>query len=273
MYAKLLILLAMTNNCMLSMSRDLINAVKANKIARVEQLLLSDVDVNQDDHHETALGLAASQNKIAIAQLLLSHNRYNIDSTNKITINKPSRGLTPLHWAVYFRHEQMVQLLLNHGADVAYECEVGNALMFFLKGKHPTTEKQYQDTKKIFSLLIATLHQQKPHVLNDSNVQQELTGVINHYIPYWLDSWKFLHPHETIVTNEYPEFKYNVLQAIHYATCRDIIAENLASESFKKLIQDKSHLNRMFPAQLQSNVLDRLILQELTGKRMIAYKE
>ena len=87
--------------------RSLLEASEKDDLKKVEQLLDSGVDV-EDDAKRTPLYYAAEKGYLQIAELLISHGA---------TMNLPE-GDSPLLWACYYGHIDMVKLLIENGANV-----------------------------------------------------------------------------------------------------------------------------------------------------------
>ena len=87
--------------------RSLLEASEKDDLKKVEQLLDSGVDV-EDDAKRTPLYYAAEKGYLQIAELLISHGA---------TMDLPG-GDSPLLWACYYGHIDMVKLLIENGANV-----------------------------------------------------------------------------------------------------------------------------------------------------------
>ena len=94
-------------------------AVKGGSLECIQMLLDSSADCNAvDANGNTPLLLACKQNSTAIAAMLLLHS--SIDPTQafcSINAQELSTGKSALHWAVQHGNTDMLDLLLEHGAD------------------------------------------------------------------------------------------------------------------------------------------------------------
>jgi hypothetical protein len=70
--------------------------------------------INKKSLGNTALMLALKCGNIEVAKQLLAHPYINVDT-------RDDRGLTPLHWACMLRQDDIIQLLMNKGADPRVE--------------------------------------------------------------------------------------------------------------------------------------------------------
>ena len=101
----------------------LITAAGEGDFKRVEYLLDTlKVDVNElSPDGESALHVAAIKGNPETARLLLSHGAI-VDSRSP---SGKQRSMTPLHWATYGGHVEMVKILLQYGADPHLKDETG----------------------------------------------------------------------------------------------------------------------------------------------------
>jgi ankyrin repeat protein len=88
-------------------------------LAKIDQLLSSDVDVNEASSFATALHFAVIGDQVAAAQALVNHGA---------DVNAVSKALgTPLHAAARYGAAEIAELLLEAGAAVdAYLKAIAN---------------------------------------------------------------------------------------------------------------------------------------------------
>lgn len=96
-------------------------AIISNSFDCIELLLLNEADVklrttNTPYHSSTALHLAAENNSVDIAELIIKFDSSTLDEFN-------DKGWNPLHTACYFGSRDMIVLLLQNGADLSKETE------------------------------------------------------------------------------------------------------------------------------------------------------
>ncbi|CAF4858679.1 unnamed protein product [Pieris macdunnoughi] len=96
-------------------------AVLRNSIDCVELFLLNGADVklrttNSPYHSSTPLHLAAENNFLVVAQLIIKFDNTTLDDFN-------DKGWYPLHTASYFGSRDVILLLLQHGADLSRHTE------------------------------------------------------------------------------------------------------------------------------------------------------
>ncbi|KAL7057529.1 hypothetical protein AAHC03_016886 [Spirometra sp. Aus1] len=116
-------------------------AVHYNHVQLVELLLDHGADASCARGF-SPLHLAAKRGRAAVARQLLQVKSDNVNAEGR-------NGLTPLHMAVHYNHVQLVELLLDHGADAS--CAAGNGYTAL----HIAAKKNHQD---IASLLLADDH-------------------------------------------------------------------------------------------------------------------
>jgi hypothetical protein len=90
----------------------LVSALQRGDLVQVKLYLNAGISVNHqfDNHVGTPLSIAASHNRLALAEFLLELGA-NVDK-------RVSEGYSPLHWAAFFGHTQMADLLLRKGASI-----------------------------------------------------------------------------------------------------------------------------------------------------------
>lgn len=93
-------------------SEDIIEAVKAGDLQKVEQILAKNPDLLKitTPDKNSLLTVAASAGSADMVTFLISKG-IPIGQQNK-------NGLTALHYAVFLGHNQVISVLLNHGADI-----------------------------------------------------------------------------------------------------------------------------------------------------------
>jgi ankyrin repeat protein len=109
-----------------AMTTPLHRAVKAGDVARVQELLLpqSNVDINaQDKYDRTALHWAACNGHTEIVQLLIAH-QCDVNLTDEY-------GNTALHWATIKDKIEIVKLLITHRCDINAQDKYGNTVLYF----------------------------------------------------------------------------------------------------------------------------------------------
>lgn len=85
--------------------------IKNNHIKHVEKLFKLRIGLREFDRHRSnALHVAAETGNARIAEMCLMGG-INVNSIN-------NRSCTPLHFAVFHNHKNVVELLLNHNAVV-----------------------------------------------------------------------------------------------------------------------------------------------------------
>jgi len=87
-------------------------AVLRGQVASVESLLANGADVNAErpEDKNTNLHIAVGSNHLPVVKLLVAHGAF-LEAKNAC-------GHSPLHTGAYYGHEDIVEFLLNHGADV-----------------------------------------------------------------------------------------------------------------------------------------------------------
>ena len=90
---------------------SLLKAVKSNNVQDVKEILASGININDmSKNSQTALHLAAGLGHDQIAKLLISNGA-------KI-YTKDNSGFTPLHYAVWFNQLKIVKLLIEKRANI-----------------------------------------------------------------------------------------------------------------------------------------------------------
>ncbi|BHF75266.1 Ankyrin-2 [Sparganum proliferum] len=118
-------------------------AAKEGRLDIVQALLEAGADPDARTRRGfSPLHLAAKRGRAAVARQLLQVKSDNVNAEGR-------NGLTPLHMAVHYNHVQLVELLLDHGADAS--CAAGNGYTAL----HIAAKKNHQD---IASLLLADDH-------------------------------------------------------------------------------------------------------------------
>jgi len=89
----------------------LVEAVQKGNLSRALQLLSDGLDVNEQDqiYGWTSLHVAARDNKVGLAKVLIRHGA-NVNQRDKV-------GQTPLHRAAFWGHMDIIRLLVDSGAD------------------------------------------------------------------------------------------------------------------------------------------------------------
>ncbi|XP_011631415.1 GA-binding protein subunit beta-2 [Pogonomyrmex barbatus] len=95
---------------MVELGKQLLHSAKNGDTEAVRELMCRGAPFTTDWLGTSALHLAAQNNHIETAEVLL---RAGISRDARTKVDR-----TPLHMAAYEGHDQMVQLLLNYGADV-----------------------------------------------------------------------------------------------------------------------------------------------------------
>jgi outer membrane protein assembly factor BamB len=89
------------------------SAVKKGEVEKVKTFLEQGVDVNAKNRYgATALSFAADKGQVEVARLL-------IEKGADVNVKDTFYGSTPIDWAVYNNHPEMVKLLLQNGATGA----------------------------------------------------------------------------------------------------------------------------------------------------------
>jgi len=89
-------------------------SIKAGNVEVVETLLENKVETVPKTFYETALHIAAEENKVAIAELLLKHNPGCVDALKGRTDRSSA-----LHLAADFGYQETCRVLIAAGADVS----------------------------------------------------------------------------------------------------------------------------------------------------------
>jgi len=106
---------------------SLYEAAKAGSLSEVKRLIVEGADVNDDTtRQETPLHAAAANGNKEIIELLIANGAI-------VDANKP--GYTPLTWAIwqldYDSKKDIVEVLVNHGADVNYKPSNDDPAIFY----------------------------------------------------------------------------------------------------------------------------------------------
>ncbi|MBP5534326.1 MAG: ankyrin repeat domain-containing protein [Alphaproteobacteria bacterium] len=105
-------------------------AVLGNKVENVKFLLkygVTGLEGVRDKWGRTALNLAARYGRTDIVKAILEHNPRLIDDKN-------NQGWTALHYAAYYKHENMVQYLIDNHAGLNMRTQNGKtALQYAVK--------------------------------------------------------------------------------------------------------------------------------------------
>lgn len=102
---------------------DLIHAVLAKDLSRVQDILTTDIDVNFSDTQNNTVLHYAANTSMEIVKLLI-HNGAKVNKTN-------DRGNTPLFHAAYCNNINIINTLIEYGADVNIQNIDGDTCLIY----------------------------------------------------------------------------------------------------------------------------------------------
>ena len=120
---------------------ELVAAIKANDVSKLESTLAAGVDVNGTDVlGRTLLMTAAEVGSGSMVKLLLTH-RAKLATRDRLNFHDAG-GKTALHRAVQGRRHEVVQLLITAGADMEVRDKLGETALHFsvANGDLPMTD-------------------------------------------------------------------------------------------------------------------------------------
>ncbi|MGK5090375.1 ankyrin repeat domain-containing protein [Deltaproteobacteria bacterium TL4] len=153
-----------------SPSSQLYNATLDNDLEKLKQVI--ETQPNESKKHlPRLLGVAAKTGKLEIVEYLIAQG---------VEVNQPSgngrRVMTPLLWAAYEGHIEIVQALMNYGADLGALDYRGRTAMELAAEKGHTSVVQLLETGTLPEVVVpvvsAPLSPSVAYLLNNRNIRR-----------------------------------------------------------------------------------------------------